>query len=475
MKDSLFSVGIDIGTSTTQLVFSRLYIENTAFAWTVPNVKIIDKKIVYRSEIHCTPLKSAEVIDAHAVRTLIEKEYERANVKPADVDTGAVIITGETARKENAEEVLNMLSGLAGDFVVATAGPDLEGVLAGKGSGAWEHSKTHSCTVMNFDIGGGTTNVAIYKNGDVVDSASFDIGGRLIKIDENEQIYYISEKMKQLSKHLKIPVEIGMQLNKQHLKSITDAMAKVVILIATHEKNDSLYQLLITDHDISFDGKIDAICLSGGVADCLQHTFNSAFQFGDLGVLLGESIESAIKNSELKTLTALETIRATVIGAGSHTTDVSGSTIRFDDEVLPIKNVPVIRLSQIEEKAVSALRVEAIRKRVDWFQCHSTGDVVALSLTGDKTLGFDALHALATDIINGMSVILGNKVPLIVLLDNDLGKALGYCLKGQLLPEQPVICIDSVTVDNGDYIDVGRPVAGGQVVPVIIKTLLFGY
>ncbi len=194
MKDSLFSVGIDIGTSTTQLVFSKLYIENTASAWTVPTVQIIDKEIVYRSDIHFTPLKSEEIIDAQSVRDLIENEYVKASMKPENVDTGAVIITGETARKENAEDVLNMLSGLAGDFVVATAGPDLEGVLAGKGSGAWEHSKARSRTVMNFDIGGGTTNVAIYKNGDVVDSACFDIGGRLVKVDQAGAVTYMSKK-----------------------------------------------------------------------------------------------------------------------------------------------------------------------------------------------------------------------------------------------------------------------------------------
>lgn len=475
MKDSLFSVGIDIGTSTTQLVFSKLYIENTASAWTVPTVQIIDKEIVYRSDIHFTPLKSEEIIDAQSVRDLIEKEYVNASMKPENVDTGAVIITGETARKENAEEVLNMLSGLAGDFVVATAGPDLEGVLAGKGSGAWEHSKAHSRTVMNFDIGGGTTNVAIYKNGDVVDSACFDIGGRLIKVDEAGTVTYMSKKMKALCAHLKVDLEVGQKLEGHALNQVTDTMAKAIVLIATHQTQDPVYKLLITDHGLSFDGKIDAVCLSGGVADCIHKTTDEDFPYGDIGVKLGQSIRKILGESDLVVEKAIETIRATVVGAGSHTTDVSGSTIRFDASVLPIKNIPVIRLSAEEEKMAGQGRVDAIKKRVDWFKGQTSGELVALSLMGSKSLGFDDMQVLAKDIVKGMEGIRNNRLPLIVLLDNDLAKALGHSLKGQLLPDEPVICIDSVTVDNGDYIDVGRPVAGGQVVPVIIKTLLFGY
>ena len=137
MTEEILSVGIDIGTSTLQLIFSKIYIENRGSSFTVPQIKIIGKEVIYRSEIYETPLISETVIDTKNVKKIIENEYKKANIKYEDVSTGAVIITGDTARKENAKEVLETLSGMAGDFVVATAGPDLESIIAGKGSGAY--------------------------------------------------------------------------------------------------------------------------------------------------------------------------------------------------------------------------------------------------------------------------------------------------------------------------------------------------
>ena len=138
MHEIIKSVGIDIGTSTTQLIFSELTIENEASNYVVPRINIVDKKVTYRSKIYFTPLLDQKTIDAEKVKEIIEKEYQDAGMKPEDLSTGAVIITGETARKQNANVVLDTLSNLAGDFVVATAGPDLESVLSARG--AWMES-----------------------------------------------------------------------------------------------------------------------------------------------------------------------------------------------------------------------------------------------------------------------------------------------------------------------------------------------
>ncbi len=146
------------------------------------------------------------------------------------------------------------------------------------------------------------------------------------------------------------------------------------------------------------------------------------FPYGDIGVKLGQNIDKILRTSGLVVEKAIETIRATVVGAGSHTTDVSGSTIRFDASVLPIKNIPVIRLSAQEEKMAGQERVDAIKKRVDWFKGQSSGELVALSLMGSKSLGFDDMQVLAEDIVKGMEGIRKNRLPLIVLLDNDLAQ-----------------------------------------------------
>ena len=134
MREQLLSVGIDIGTSTTQLVISRLTLENRANPFSVPRVDISEREVLYRSEIHFTPLKSDVRIDGPGVRAIVAEEYQKSGFRPQEVATGAVIITGETARKENAQEVLSALAEFAGDFVVATAGPDLESILAARGA-----------------------------------------------------------------------------------------------------------------------------------------------------------------------------------------------------------------------------------------------------------------------------------------------------------------------------------------------------
>ena len=188
----ILSVGIDIGTSTTQLVFSQITMENTTGYFTVPRVSIVDKQVIYKSNVHITPLTTPVLIDGEAIREIVAKEFQQAGFTPADVDTGAVIITGESARKENAAAVLDKLSGFAGEFVVSTAGPDLESIIAGKGSGAFQYSLDNNCTAVNLDIGGGTTNIVLFDNGDTVSKGCLDIGGRLIRLTKDLTVERVS-------------------------------------------------------------------------------------------------------------------------------------------------------------------------------------------------------------------------------------------------------------------------------------------
>ena len=136
MSETLTSVGLDVGTTTTQLIVSRLTVENRASSFAVPDMAITDRQIRYRSQVYFTPLLGEQRVDADAIRNIVEQEYDRAGIRREEVDTGAIIITGETSRKENAAAVLATLSDFAGEFVVTTAGPDLESVLAAKGAGA---------------------------------------------------------------------------------------------------------------------------------------------------------------------------------------------------------------------------------------------------------------------------------------------------------------------------------------------------
>lgn len=474
MSEDILSVGIDIGTSTTQLVFSQLTIDNTASIASIPIVRIVDKKVIYKSDIHFTPLISYKEIDGLGVRKIIEKEYERANIKPEEVGTGAVIITGETARKENAKEVLNNLSGLAGDFVVATAGPDLEGIIAGKGAGAAIFSKEKLTTIANLDIGGGTTNIAVFKDGEVIDTACLDIGGRLIKV-ENNKISYISDKIKKLATSIGLEINIGDTADKNKIKKITDRMAVLLEeVVGIRPPSDDL-EYIVTNKDLKRDYKIEYISFTGGVADYIKASEEMDFKYGDIGVILGESIFNSKVVKEKKIYKPIETIRATVVGAGSHTTDISGSTIYYSEDVLPIKNIPILKLTEEDEKSSYERISEIISDKINWFNLENEKQLVGLAMKGVRNSSFDEVQSLAKAITKGMKEMVQSNFPLIVILENDLAKALGQNINIQLNHKKNLVCIDSIKVENGDYIDIGKPIASGTVVPVVVKTLLFGY
>ena len=77
-KTAILSVGIDVGTSTTQVVFSKLQMDNAGGYFSVPRVAIVDKEVVYKSEIYMTPLKTDVLIDTDALRNIVAAEFRKA-------------------------------------------------------------------------------------------------------------------------------------------------------------------------------------------------------------------------------------------------------------------------------------------------------------------------------------------------------------------------------------------------------------
>ena len=132
----ILSVGIDVGTTSTHLTVSRLFLANVSRAAEPERIVIEKREIVYQSPIQLTPLSLDGSIDAEAVAVFLQEQYQLAGLKSDDIASGAVIVTGESARLRNAEVVAEKLSHLAGKFVVASAGPNLESILAGRGSGS---------------------------------------------------------------------------------------------------------------------------------------------------------------------------------------------------------------------------------------------------------------------------------------------------------------------------------------------------
>ncbi len=471
-KETLLTVGIDLGTSTTQLVLSELTVENFASAFTVPRISISDKKVIYRSDIIFTPLLNQSEIDAEPIKAFVAEQYRQAGIHKQDIQMGAVIITGETARKSNANNVLRALSGYAGDFVVATAGPDLESIIAGKGAGAQTYSETKRKPVVNLDIGGGTTNLAVFKDGEVIDTACFDIGGRLIKLDQQQKITYIAPKIQEIINKKGLTLHLGDQATEQNLLPIISELVAVLENSIGLGTQSPFYQLLVTNHPLRKGEELPIVTFSGGVADCLNTTSTNLFKYGDIGLLLGKHLRKSLIFSEKEVLESAETIRATVVGAGSHTAEISGSTIAYREQILPVKNIPILKLAQEDETLTVTELGQRIQEKLNWHRIEETPQI-ALAIRGMSNPTFADIQRYGQGIVEGLASLVAEQIPIIVMVNEDMAKALGHALSAHLPKDYPFICLDSVKVENGDYVDIGLPVAEGAVLPVIVKTLVF--
>lgn len=476
MDKGILSVGIDIGTSTTQVIFSRIVMENTAGFFAVPHVSIVDKEVVYKSEIHMTPLKNSYLIDGDKVRDIVAAEFNKAGFSPSDTQTGAVIITGESARKENSALVLEKLSDFAGDFVVSTAGPDLESVIAGKGSGAQSYSEENACTAVNLDIGGGTTNIVVFDCGKVIAKGCADIGGRQIKLDSDYTVRYISPSARLIADKLGISLAEGQKTDENSLKAICSEMVSFLEqMLGIYEKSDMLKKVITGGStELKIDKPIRAICFSGGVADCIYGTQTDKLRYGDIGVFLGAAVREGRLYSDFTLIKAKETIRATVVGAGTYTTSISGSTITYSEKALPLKNVPVLKLNEQEQARAFEGDTEFVKEKVKWFSSQSDSQRLVLAMPGKRDPSYLEIGRLAKSVGEALDSLLPAAEPMLIVTECDIAKALGQAIKRTYGDKRDIISIDSISVDDGDFVDLGKPLLDGLVIPVVVKTLIFG-
>ena len=483
----LLSVGIDVGTSTSQIIFSHLTLANTSGYFSVPSVEITDKKVVYQSPVYRTPLVDGSLIDIAALSEIVEKEYRTAGVDVSQVGTGAVIITGESARKENAKAVLEELSRFAGDFVVSTAGPDLESVIAGQGSGAARWSDETGALTVNLDIGGGTTNLALFDYGDTVGKGCVDIGGRQVIIGNGGRITYVSPSAAKICAARGIALKEGDAADAGTLSRLCDAMAELLEELLGISEETPLLRAVETGGSTRFrlpEGrKLKYVFFSGGVADCIYRTGQDPFAYGDIGVLLGESIRRSRIFTAFRVIESEETIRATVIGAGTYTTSVSGSTITYAGDLFPMKNVPVLKLTAAEEREAWNGNRQLVAERIRWFRTQSDAPRIILAIEGQRDPEYTAMKRLADTLVLGMADALPPDAPFLLVVREDIAKALGQLMRqrartpgedGGSGMRRPVIALDAIKVEQGNYVDFGNPIMGGLVIPVVVKTLIFG-
>ena len=477
-KTAILSVGIDVGTSTTQVVFSKLQMDNAGGYFSVPRVAIVDKEVVYKSEVYMTPLKTDVLIDTEALRDIVAAEFRKAGYRPEDTDSGAVIITGESARKENSDAVLKSLSDFAGDFVVSAAGPDMESLIAGKGSGAWQYSMDHHCRVANLDIGGGTTNVVFFEDGETLARGCLDIGGRLICMNPQGIITKVSPAAAVMAQAAGVSVSVGDRCDELKLTAVTRQMAAALnayLGVGTKDIDAILRQIKTPgSSDFPVPEKVQAVFFSGGVADLIYHESADTWAYGDIGVLLGRAIRESRLFTDFQKMEPGETIRATVVGAGTYTTTISGSTITYSDDIFPLKNIPVIKLDEELQEACFAGETEPVIRRIQWALGQNDAEHFILAMPGKRDPGYTEMKRAAASIRQIMDRVQPPGEPILLVIESDIAKAMGQMIRQQPDLKRQVVAIDSIHVEDGEYVDMGKPMMNGMVIPVVVKTLIFG-
>ncbi|MFX0062751.1 MAG: ethanolamine ammonia-lyase reactivating factor EutA [Candidatus Hermodarchaeota archaeon] len=468
------SVGIDVGTATTHLIFSKLLLAQDPRS-RHPKFEIQDRKIIYRGKIHFTPLFNPETIDFDKLSIILREEYTRAGLKTEEIDTGAVIVTGEIAKKHNAEQIVNLLARESGDFVSATAGPNFESIIACRGSGALDRSQTLKRSIMNIDIGGGSSNIAIAASGEIRETCAISVGGRLIAYNDDFLVTRVEKPANWVALDtLGKEFSVGDPITPQEIGAISNALSGCLFECVTNGQALSpLTQKLMMTEPLPHQVPIDEITFSGGVAEYIYGL--STINFNDLALSLAQSIQTQFSVLNIPLEKPSETIRATCIGAGQFTLKVSGTTTFLSKTVnYPLRNLPVI-IPQVKRQQLSVDHVKmAIRDALKRFDLKEGEDMLVFYFKDPVRTAYSKLTIFARGVVAALPKTLekNKDMPIILVFDTDIGNSVGNVMKRET-PAQNILSIDEIPLTEGDFIDIGEPMLEGKIVPVVVKSLVF--
>jgi len=471
----LTTVGIDIGSSTSHLMFARVHLQRLSTALSSRFV-VVERKILWQSPILLTPYRADYTIDVDELAGFVGGCYAYAGIERETVDSGAVILTGEALKRRNARAIAELFSEEAGKFVCASAGHHMECQMAAHGSGAVALSRGHNATLLNVDIGGGTTKFALIENGRILATCAIAVGGRLIV--EEDVLARIEQPAYKIAEAAGIELALGAPLAPSDRRRIAARMARMIMgLIDLRQGGELARSLLVTEPwpaKLANRG-VDAITFSGGVSEYLYK--REARRFGDLGFDLAEELGHALAHR--RDLPPVwdpgQGIRATVIGAAQFSVQISGNTILIADPgKLPLQNLPVLTCNfdldgEIAPEAVTCA-VRGALARADFEEGESP---VALSFPWRGDPSHERLHAAASGICAALPRTLQENMPLVLLIDGAVGKSLGRIILHEIASDADVIAIDAVQLKEFDYVDIGSVIELTNVVPIIIKSLLF--
>ena len=465
----LLSVGVDIGSSTSHLVFSRIVMERLDSRYVVT-----ERETFYGSDILLTPYAIGEEIDAATLGAFIRKEYADAKVEPDEIDTGALILTGVAVRRKNARAIGELFAGEAGKLVAVSAGDSMETVMAAYGSGAVARSIRDECTVMNVDVGGGTSKIAVCSQGKVGDLAALDVGARLVCLEGDGRIVRIEDAGRRYGAELGIDLTVGKILTLDQGRALAGLMADKLFEAMRGGAPALQGVTLLRTEPLAAAPRVDQLQFSGGVSEFIYG--NESKKFGDLGPLLAAAIRQRVDAFCPRLEPSLEGIRATVVGASQYTIQLSGSTIYVSPlDAVPLRNVPVIAPAlpidgeAIDSNAV-ARAIQSMLKRLDLADGEKP---VAVFVPWRGSATFQRLDAFCRGLVAGLDVVLSHGHPLVIAGDGDVGGLLGIHLREEMKIASPIVSIDGLELKEFDYIDIGAMLESSGAVPVVIKSLIF--
>ena len=474
----VLSVGIDVGTTTSQMVVSRLTVANRARVGLVPKLDIEQREIVYESEPQLTPLLSPDEVDVDRIVAFVKQQYAAAGIRPDDVGTGAVIITGETARTKNAEAILHGLSDLAGDFVVTVAGPNVESQMAARGSGAAEWSAQNYATVVNVDIGGGSANAAVFRSGQHTASSAMMVGGRQAVVDPATGVLtHLAPSGVAIAEDRGLRLRVGERADVGELRKLAAVMADLTVDLCLGVRTP-LGDKVALSPGYTVESHVSAYFISGGVAalyydEAPTDTLAQWAKYGDIGPLFADELRKNKRWQALPVRRPAQTLRATVLGASSQQVTLSGSTIWAEERYLPLKNLPVIEPDLViddtldDPTAVARAVAQAVTR---WDGEEQAGSAIMLSFP--TKLRYAQIDVLASGLADYAGKRSNAAEPLVLVLEDDYAQVLGQTIRGKS-GSLPLIVVDQIGLGEGDFIDIGEPMFDGRVVPVSVKTLIF--
>lgn len=465
----LTSVGVDIGSSTSHLIFSRLELEREDNRYVT-----VARVVLFESEILLTPYLSETTVDGEALGRFINRQYQFAGIEREAVDTGALILTGVALLRENARAIGELFSQEAGKFVAVSAGDNLEATMAAHGSGAVGLSAHYHQNVMNVDIGGGTTKIVVCSDGHIRDVAAVDVGARLVVCDEQGAITRLEPAGRQVGQAVGLDLELGRTISEAAREAMANYMADQLMLALTLGSAAGEASVLMRTPPVEHGASVDALMFSGGVSEFIYgHERKS---FGDLGALLAQAIKERVERLGLPIHEPAAGIRATVIGASQYTVQVSGSTIYLSPpDVVPIRNIPVVTPDfRFGEDDIDAAAVQrAVHAALTRFDLLDADTPVAVGLRWQGSATYGRIQAFCSGVVGGMQKQTADGHPVVLVCDGDIGGLLGLHFRDEMKLTIPVISIDGIDLREFDFVDIGALIPASGAVPVVIKSLVF--